>query len=395
MSSPSSTPQLSARVSQFGETVFAKYTRLAREHGAVNLGQGFPDFDPPDFVMTALREAANGYQQYAPLPGLAAFSEVIARVKGTQLGVALDPVLNVQTTVGATEALYACTQALVDPGDEVILLEPFYDAYPANVLMAGGVPVYVPMHSGADGSWNIDFDELRRAFSDKTKAIFINSPHNPTGKVFSTEELDAIIELANTFNAVIISDEAYEYIAFTPHSSPASRPGGFERTLSISSIGKTFSVTGWKLGYVVGPAELIHAVRMAHQWITFVVATPLQQAAASALASASQPDHPYFSDLVSNFKRKHDLLISALAKTPLQAAPAQGGYFVIADSSALDYPDDVALCEDLPARIGVGAIPPSAFYSSAHKHMAKHMVRFAFCKTDEAIQQAAIRLEQL
>ena len=381
------------RIATFSETVFAKYTRLARQHGAVNLGQGFPDFAPPDFVLEALKEAASGYQQYAPLPGLPDFNEAAALVKGARLQRELDPVLNVQSTVGATEGLFACTQAFVNPGDEVVLLEPFYDAYPANVLMAGGVPVYVALEPDTSGNWILDLDELRKAFSDKTKAIFINSPHNPTGKVFSAEELDAIIALAHEFDALIISDEVYEYIAFSEQLSPASRPGGFERTLSISSIGKTFSVTGWKLGYVVGPSELIEVVRMAHQWITFVVASPIQAAAASALKTASEPGHPYFENLSKTFKRKHDLLVDALENTPFVATRAQGGYFVVADSSALNYQDDVALCEDLPERVGVGAIPPSAFYSDEHKHLAKHLVRFAFCKTDDAIVEAARRLK--
>ena len=385
----------STRVSQFSETVFAKYTRLAKQYGAVNLGQGFPDFEPPQFVLDALTEAAGGYQQYAPLPGLPAFNEAAALAKGARLDRALDPVLNVQSTVGATEALYACTQAFINPGDEVILLEPFYDAYPANVLMAGGAPVYVALELNKDATWTLDLDALRKAFSDKTKAIILNSPHNPTGKVFNAEELDAIIALAHEFDALIISDEVYEYIAFSEHVSPAARPGGFERTLCISSIGKTFSVTGWKLGYVVGPEKLIRAVRMAHQWITFVVATPIQAAAARALKTASEPGNAYFTNLSKTFKRKHDLLLDALAETPFQPTQAQGGYFVVADSSALEYADDIALCEALPERVGVGAIPPSAFYSREHKQLAKHLVRFAFCKTDEAILEAGTRLRQM
>ena len=388
-------PYQSDRIASFGETVFATYTRLARENNAVNLGQGFPDFDPPDLIMDAFKRAANDYQQYAPLPGMPTFNEVIARVKGEAIGRTLAPTQNVQITVGATEGLFAAAQALINPGDEVILLEPFYDAYPADVIMAGGVPKYVPLRPQQDGTWQLDLGELRAAFSAKTKAIFINTPHNPTGKVFTADELDALIALATEFDTVIVSDEAYEYITFEPHISAASRPGGWERTLTISSVGKTFSVTGWKIGYVVGPEDLIHAVRMAHQWIPFVVATPLQLAAAEALDEASKRENTYFADLQTMYKRKREMLLSALEPTPFKAMTPQGSYFVIADSSALGYEDDVALCKDLPKRIGVGAIPPSAFYSDANKSLAKNLVRFAFCKTDEALNEAAQRLQKL
>ncbi|CAN5901196.1 methionine aminotransferase [soil metagenome] len=385
----------SRRIASFGETVFATYTRLAAEHGAVNLGQGFPDFAPPAIVMDAYRRAADTYQQYAPLPGMPQFNEAIATVKGAALGRNLDPLRNVQVTVGATEALFAVAHALLDPGEEVILLEPFYDAYPADVLMAGGVPRYVPLHPQADGSWQLDFEELARTFSAKTKAIFINTPHNPTGKMFSASELDEIVRLAEQWGAIIVSDEAYEHIVFEPHVSPASRPGAWERTVAISSVGKTFSVTGWKVGWVVGPEDLVHAVRMAHQWIPYTVATPLQLAAAEALTEAGRADSPFFQDLQTMYQGKRDLLLDALAATPFRALTPQGSYFVMADSSALGYKNDVELCLDLPQRIGVAAIPPSAFYSEPHKHLAKHMVRFAFCKSDAALREAGERLKRL
>ena len=380
----------SQRVAPFGETVFAKYTRLAQEHNAINLGQGFPDFDPPEFALEALRTSAAGYQQYPPLPGLPVLSKTVAQMMSTRLGKEVIPVENTQITVGATEALYAAMQALVDPGDEVVLLEPFYDAYPADVLMAGGVPKYVPLEPQADGAWTLDLDALKRAFSPKTKAIVLNTPHNPTGKVFDERELDAIIKLAHEHDAVILSDEVYEHITFEPHVSIASRPGGWERTLTVSSIGKTFSVTGWKVGWAAGPRALIHTLRMAHQWIPFTVATPLQAASAEILRQA---DSAYYRGLSQFYRRKRDLLVSALKETPFRPLVPQGGYFVIADSSALPYKDDVTLCENLPKDVGVGAIPPSAFYSAEHKHLARHLVRFAFCKSDEAITKAGQRLQ--
>ena len=381
----------SHRIATFGETVFAKYTRLAGEHDAVNLGQGFPDFDPPDFALEALRGSAAAYQQYPPLPGMPVLAEAVADKMTAQLGREVVPVKNVQITVGATEALYAAMQALVDPGDEVILLEPFYDAYPADVLMAGGVPKYVPLHPQADGQWLLDLDELKEAFTSKTKVILLNTPHNPTGKVFREDELDAIIELAYEHNAVILSDEVYEHITFAPHVSIASRPGGWARTLTVSSIGKTFSVTGWKVGWATGPEPLIRALRTAHQWIPFTVATPLQVASAEILRRA---DAEYYEGLAQLYRDKRDLLVNALQETPFEPLVPEGGYFVMADSSALPYEDDVTLCENLPRDAGVGAIPPSAFYCQAHKHLAKHLVRFAFCKSDEAIAEAGRRLQR-
>lgn len=272
------TPAASRRVAPFGETVFATYTRLASEHGAVNLGQGFPDFAPPAFALDALADAAAGAQQYAPLPGLPELLEAVADTLSEPLKRPLDPVQNVQITVGATEALFATMQAFLDPGDEVVLLEPFYDAYPAMVTMAGGVPVYVPLEPQGE-DWVLDVDALGRAFSAKTKAVVVNTPHNPTGKVFTAAELGAVVALAERYGALIVSDEVYEHIAFRPHVRVASRPGAWERTLTISSIGKTFSVTGWKVGWAVGPPELITPLRRAHQWIPFAVATPLQRAA--------------------------------------------------------------------------------------------------------------------
>jgi aspartate/methionine/tyrosine aminotransferase len=383
----------SQRISGFGETVFAKFTRLAKEHNAVNLGQGFPDFPPPQFVLEALQNAVTGYQQYAPLPGMPQLNSVVATKMSKALGLVLEPTQNVQITVGATEGLFACMQALLNPNDEVIVFEPFYDAYPADVIMAGGIPKYVPLHPQSDGSWQFDLGELKRACSTRTKAILINTPHNPTGKVFSKQELADIINIAHTFNAFIISDEVYEHIAFIPHVSPASLPGGFERTLTISSIGKTFSVTGWKIGWVVAPSELVHGLRMAHQWIPFAVATPLQVASATALECAETND--YYTELQTMYQAKRDLLMNALQQTPFKPLEPQGSYFVMADSSAFRYKNDVELCEDLPGRIGVAAIPPSAFYSDEHKHFAKHLVRFTFCKTDEALEEAKQRLQEL
>jgi len=385
-------PWASSRIAGFRETVFATYSRLARQHDAIDLGQGFPGFDPPRFVLDALAASAGGSQQYAPLGGLPELTEEIALDVGGRLERELDPGAHVLVTVGATEGLFAAIQALVSPGDEVLLIEPFYDAYPADVVMAGGVPRFLPLDL-VDGSWHLDPEKLHRAVGPGTRAIVVNTPHNPTGKVFSPAELDALVAEATRVGAVLISDEVYQRIAFTEHVPLASRPGAWERTLTVASLGKTFSVTGWKVGWVTGPQELVHAVTMAHQWIPFDVATPLQRAGASMLRHARHSD--YYRELRDGFERRRDVLLEALAPTPLKPMVPDAGYFVVADSSALGYDDDVALCRDLPARAGVGAIPPSAFYAAEHQHLARNLVRLAFCKPDDALREACRRLAAL
>ena len=383
----------SRRIAGFGETVFATYSRLARETGATDLGQGFPDFEPPDFVMTALRESADGYQQYPPLPGWPPLLEALASDIGSRLGRQLEPSQNLLVTVGATEGLFAAMQAFIDPGDEVILIEPFYDAYPPDVVMAGGVPRFVPLEPQEDGSWLLDLERLSAAFNHRTRMVVVNSPHNPTGKVFGEAELDAIIELAARFDTLILADQVYEHISYRPFVDLLSRPGAWERTISLSSFGKSFSVTGWKVGWACGREELIAALRSAHQWIPFTVATPLQEAAARAIGHASGGS--YYPELQRSYERRRELLLGALEKTPFRALRPEGGYFVMANSEALGYSDDVALCLDLPGRAGVAAIPPSAFYSPEHKHLARNLVRFAFCKREEALVEAGERLSRL
>lgn len=381
------------RLSGFGETVFARYSRLAREHEAINLGQGFPDFAPPPFVLRALAEASQGYQQYAPLPGVSELLDEIAFDEQARSGRAIDPVDNLQVTVGATEGLFAAMQAFVNPGDEVLLIEPFYDAYPADVVMAGGVPRTLPLTLAPDGRWRLDPERLRAAVNARTRLIVVNSPHNPTGKVFDIEELDALVAAAVEADAVLLSDEVYEHISFVPHVPLASRPGAWERTLTLHSFGKTFSATGWKIGWAVGPEPLVRNLRLAHQWIPFAVATPLQHAAATSLREARR--NGYYAQLKEDFLRRRDLLVTALRGTPFVPQVPDGGYFVLADAGALGYDDDVALCLALPARCGVVAIPASAFCAEPNQATSRTLVRFAYCKEDQVLREAGARLARL
>ncbi|MBA2667429.1 MAG: aminotransferase class I/II-fold pyridoxal phosphate-dependent enzyme [Trueperaceae bacterium] len=374
-----------------GETVFATYSALARATNAINLGQGFPDDAPDGAVLEALRAGADGHQQYAPMPGDPNLTGAIARALGGALARDLDPLANVQVTVGATEGLFASVQALVDPGDEVVIVEPWYDAYPEMVRMAGGRVVGVPMRlEGA--RWRLDRAALTAAVGPRTRLVMVNTPHNPTGAVYDDDDLDAIVAAAARADAVVLSDEVYEHLAFVPFTRLASRPGAWERTLTVSSIGKSFGVTGWKVGWVSGPDDLVGAVRAAHQWIPFAVATPLQRACATLLEGVASDGGASFARLRASLERRRDLLTAVLTDTGFTAHHADGGYFVVADATALGFGDGEALARALPAAAGVVAIPMRAFVSGEHCALVDGMLRFAFCKGDDAIAEAGVRL---
>jgi N-succinyldiaminopimelate aminotransferase len=388
------------RPDRFGETVFSEITALAQAHGAVNLGQGFPDFDPPAFVLEAAQRAAAGVQQqYARGAGTLELCRQVAADAELGLGRTIDPEREVTITVGATEALFAAIMALVEPGEEVLLLEPFYDAYPADVAIAGGRCRYVPLRPGSDGRWDLDLDELAAAMHDQTRLLLLNTPHNPTGKIFDADELAAIAELCCRHDVLVICDEVYEQLLFDGqrHLRLASLPGMWERTLTISSAGKTFSVTGWKIGWVIANPRLSLAVRRIHQWIPFAVATPLQLAVAEALGRA--PELGYYDQLRELYTGKRDRLVSALSAAGLRPLTPQGTYFVIADVTAhavdAGLADDVAFCRWLATEVGVAAIPPSAFYCAEHASMAHRLARFCFCKQDSSLDEAAARLAKL
>lgn len=381
-------PGVAERLTPFGTTIFAEMSALAKEHRAINLSQGFPDFDGPQHVKDAAIEAVKaGHNQYARMFGEPALNQAIAEWFQDASGIAVDPDREVTVTAGCTEAIAATLIGLVNPGDEVILFEPYYDSYRACVAMAGATPRFVPLRAPG---WTIDPDELRAAFSEKTKAILVNTPHNPTGKVFTREELRLIADLCQEHNVIAIADEVYERLVFEgEHVCIASLDGMRERTVTLSSLGKTFSLTGWKIGWAVAPPELSAGVRSAHQFLTFAVSSPMQHAAAAALRSHAS----FFDAFVRDYRERRDLLCGALTEIGFTLSPPAGTYFVMADHSAFGLGDDVAFCKHLAKEIGVAAIPPSAFYMD--KELGKPLVRFAFCKEIVTLEAAIERLRKL
>lgn len=385
-----------ARVSGFGTSIFAEISALALECGAVNLGQGFPDFAGPAWVKQAASEAvAADLNQYAPYQGLPRLREAVAATWHTQGWRKLDPAHEITITSGATEALFATVQALLDPGDEAIVFEPFYDAYVPDITMAGGIPRYVRLQppSPEQPTWHFDPDALHAAFSPRTRLLLLNTPHNPTGKVFTRAELEVVAALCLEHDVLVISDEVYDQLVFdgAAHVPIATLPGMWERTLTVNSTGKTFSVTGWKIGYAVGSAPLNAALRAAHQWVTFATATPLQAAAAAALEGALTND--YYVQFRAEYAERYRLLRSILESAGLPTLPTEGSYFVMADISGAGFTSDADFCRWLTREVGVAAIPPSAFY--ADPATAPLLARFCFAKRIETLQAAGERLARL
>lgn len=381
--------ELVSRMRRFGTTIFAEMSALAVEHDAVNLGQGFPDTAGPQPVLDAAIEAISaGRNQYPPGPGIPQLRRAIAAHQRHWYGLEWDVDSEVLVTAGATEALAAAILALCEPGDELIAFEPFYDAYDADAVLAQAtlVPVRLEWPDFA-----LDSDRLASAITPRTRAILVNTPHNPTGHVFSRAELEQIAELAIAHDLIVITDEVYEHLAFDEHRHipMASLPGMRDRTLTISSGGKTFATTGWKVGWVTGSAELVSAVMAVKQWLTYVNAGPLQEGIAVGLAL---PDAD-FAAIRAQLRSGRDLLVPALADAGFTVAPVNGGYFAVADAAPLGVTDAAQLCRELPERIGVAAVPLSAFYRDAAG--AKSLVRFAFCKRPEVLHEAATRLRQL
>ncbi len=375
---------------QLRQTIFGEMSALAARTGAINLGQGFPDEDGPIEVLDAARQAiSDGVNQYPPALGMPVLREAIAAHQQRFYGVSVDADREVLVTAGATEALAATILALTVEGDEVLTLEPFYDAYGALIAFGKATHVTVPLRAP---HFQPDHDDLRAAVTDRTRLILINSPHNPTGSVLPRETLELIIELAHQHDAIIVTDEVYEHLTFgVPHIPISSLPGGFERTVTISSAGKTFNTTGWKIGWIVAPEPLVQAILAVKQYLTFVNGAPFQPAIAVGLGLGDE----FFSTAASTLEHKCRILSAGLTSAGFTVSTPQAGYFVIADAAALGVSDAAEFCRELPSLAGVAAVPVSAFVHPDRREGFETLLRFAFCKKVDVLERAASQLADL
>lgn len=385
-------PLLNRRLAEFGTTIFAEMSALAVATGSINLGQGFPDTDGPEEVReAAVRALRDGRgNQYPPGPGVPELRTAIAAHQRRRYGLSYDPDTEVLVTAGATEAIAAALLALLEPGDEVVALEPYYDSYAASIALAGGrrVPVTLRPH---EGSFRLDLDELRAAVTDRTRLLLLNTPHNPTGTVLTRAELAAIAELAVERDLLVVTDEVYEHLVFddAEHLPLASFPGMRERTVTIGSAGKTFSFTGWKVGWVTAAPALVSAVRAAKQFLTYVSSGPFQYAVAEALALPES----YYDDFRRSMRERRDILSAGLTAAGFEVFKPAGTYFVTTDIRPLGEKDGFAFCRALPERAGVVAIPNAVFYDD--REAGAPFVRFAFCKREDVLREAAERLRAM
>ncbi|MEM7227655.1 MAG: aminotransferase class I/II-fold pyridoxal phosphate-dependent enzyme [Planctomycetota bacterium] len=371
----------------FGETIFAEMSRLAIEHSAINLGQGFPNFDGPSFIKdAAIAALRDGKNQYARSFGIPELNEAIADDHQQRFGRQIDPTMNVTVTSGCTEAIAATMFGLLNPGDEIILFEPFYDSYRACVAMAGAKARFVTMNGP---SFRFERAALEAAVTPTTRAILINTPHNPTGRVFDRDELQVIADVCIKHDLIAIVDEVYEHLVFDgEHLSLATWPGMAERTMLMSSLGKTFSLTGWKIGWAIAPSELTQAIRAAHQFLTFSTATPLQHGAVAAIRAPAS----YFESYASAYRERRDVLVDGLRSVGFGVEAPAGTYFVMADISPFGADDDRAFCRHLIEHVGVAGIPPSVFYAESDE--GTRYLRFAFCKDIETLRRALDRMHE-
>jgi len=383
----------SQKAARFTESVIREMTRLANAHGAVNLSQGFPDFPAPDAIKEAACEAIRAdINQYAVTWGAKPLRDAIAADVTRRYG--LDVQADAQVTVccGSTEAMMATMLAIVDPGDEVIVFEPFYENYGPDAILSGATPRFVRLREPAGGGdWTFDPDELAAAFSNRTRAIIINTPNNPTGKVFTRDELEIIAKLCEHWGAIAVTDEIYEHILYdgAVHVPMASLDGMADRTVTINSVSKTFSVTGWRVGWTIAPADITGAIRKVHDFLTVGAAAPLQAAAAAALAMPGQ----YYRDLASSYRAKRDRLMGILKDTGFACYEPRGAYYIMTDIGGFGFADDVAFARHLVTEIGVAAVPGSSFYGDPASGRTK--LRFCFCKKDETLSAGAERLRRL
>jgi aspartate/methionine/tyrosine aminotransferase len=380
-------PAIASRLSRFNESVIREMTRIAIEHHAINLSQGFPDFDPPaELIVAAKRAMDGGHHQYAITWGAPRFRQALAQKQSRWMGLNLDPNTHIVVTCGSTEAMMAAMMTVCNPGDRVIAFSPFYENYGADAILSGAEPVFVPLYPP---DFEFDRDELRRAFATGVKALILCNPSNPTGKVFTREELQFIAELAQEYDAFIITDEVYEHIVYEPHRHTymAGLPGMFERTISCSSLSKTYAVTGWRLGYVIASPEVIGGARKVHDFLTVGAPAPLQEAAVTALNFPFS----YYEELQAAYTRRRDCFLGYLDRAGLRYTVPQGAYYVLVDISDFGFADDTAFCVWMAREIGVAAVPGSSFFQEP----VNHLVRFHFAKREETLAAAGSRLLRL
>jgi len=380
-------PDTARRLDHFTESVIREMTRISIKYDAINLSQGFPDGNPPPEVVEAAHRAIDrDVHQYAITWGAPRFREALARKQRFWMNRDIDPERNIVVTCGSTEAMMVAMMTACNPGDKVIVFSPFYENYGADTILAGAEPIYVPLHPPA---FDFDPDELRRAFARNPKALVLCNPSNPSGKVFTRGELMLIADLAREFDAFVITDEVYEHIVYPPnkHVYMASLPGMFERTISCSSLSKTYAMTGWRLGYVIAPEKIIAAARKVHDFLTVGAAAPLQEAAVTALELPMD----YYERLEANYTRKRDLFLAGLDAAGLHYTTPQGAYYVLIDCTPFEITDDVAFCKWMAKEIGVSAVPGSSFFSEP----VHHLVRLQFARSEEILGSAIERLKRI
>lgn len=378
---------LSDRTAGFTDSVIRRMTRISNKYGAVNLSQGFPDFDPPKEILDRLAEVAHeDYHQYSITWGAQNFREALAAKQTHYMGRAIDPDSEIVVTCGSTEAMMTAMMTVTNPGDKVVIFSPFYENYGADTILSGAEPIYVPL---TPPDFNFDPEVLEDAFRQHPKVLILCNPSNPCGKVFTRAELETIAALAKKYDVYVITDEVYEHIIYAPHTHTyfATLPGMWERTISCSSLSKTYSVTGWRLGYVIAPAPIIERAKKVHDFLTVGAAAPLQEAVIPGLKFGQD----YYDDLLQKYTHKRDLFCKGLDDLGLVHNIPQGAYYVMLDISAFGYDSDLQFCEDLAAKVGVGAVPGSSFF----REPVNHLIRFHFAKKDDTLNEALNRLETL
>ena len=380
-------PELSKRTETFTDSVIRRMTRISNQYGAVNLSQGFPDFEPPRELLNRLAEVSNeDFHQYSITWGAQNFREALAEKQSRLMGRRIDPNAEIVVTCGSTEAMMAAMMTVANPGDKVIVFSPFYENYGADTILSGAEPIYVPLYPP---TFNFDPDELEAAFRQKPKALILCNPSNPCGKVFTYDELKIIADLAEKYDAFVITDEVYEHIVYAPHKHTyfASLPNMWERTISCSSLSKTYSITGWRLGYIIAPPQIIDVAKKVHDFLTVGAAAPLQEAAVTGLRFGED----YYRQLRDKYTEKRDLFLKGLDDIGIAHTVPQGAYYILLDVSEFGYKSDLEFCEVLARDVGVGAVPGSSFF----REDVNHLIRLHFAKKTETLNEALNRLEHI